>query len=141
MLAYILATTFHETASTMQPIEEYGKGSTKPYGKPAGPYSQKYYGRGYVQLTWYDNYKRQDDKLSLNNDLEQRPDIALDPMIALQVIVFGMVDGDFTGRKLSQYFTSDDTNWYDARTIVNGHDKASTIAGYGEQFLNAISHI
>ena len=31
--AYILATIKWETASTMQPIAEYGKGSTRAYGK------------------------------------------------------------------------------------------------------------
>jgi|SRR5262245_37314323 len=139
-LAYILATTYHETAATFQPIAEYGKGSGKPYGQPAGPYGQKYYGRGYVQLTWYDNYKAQDAKLKLNQALVKNADLALDPDIALQVILGGMYDGDFTGKKLGQFFTQDDTNWYDARTIVNGHDQASLIAGYGEKFLNAISH-
>ena len=39
-LAYALATFFHETAETMQPIEEYGKGAGKSYGKPAGPHGQ-----------------------------------------------------------------------------------------------------
>jgi hypothetical protein len=140
MLAYVLATTFHETAATMQPIAEYGKGSGKSYGKPAGPYGQVYYGRGYVQLTWYDNYVRQDAKLKLNDQLVKNADLALDPNVALDVIIGGMVDGDFTGAKLSGFFTDTDTNWYDARTIVNGHDQASTIAGYAETFLNAISH-
>ena len=56
-LAYALATFFHETAERMEPIEEYGKGSGKSYGKPAGPHGQCYYGRGYVQLTWETNYK------------------------------------------------------------------------------------
>lgn len=139
--AYILATTFHETARTMQPIEEYGKGSGKSYGKPAGPYGQKYYGRGFVQLTWYENYVRQDDKLSLGKTLVQNPARALEPAIALEIIIKGMVDGDFTGKKLSQFFTHEDTNWYDARVIVNGHDQASTIAGYAEKFMNAISHV
>src|SRR5689334_1254801 len=32
-LAYILATAFHETARTMQPIEEFGKGKGRDYGK------------------------------------------------------------------------------------------------------------
>lgn len=32
--AYLMATAAHETASTMQPIAEYGKGKGKPYGKP-----------------------------------------------------------------------------------------------------------
>src|SRR4249920_15149 len=33
-LAYVLATDFHETAFTMQPIEEYGKGAGYDYGEP-----------------------------------------------------------------------------------------------------------
>jgi putative chitinase len=140
-LAYIMATTFHETARTMQPIEEYGKGAGKSYGEPAGPYGEKYYGRGYVQLTWYDNYKRQDEKLGLKGELVKDAGLALDAEIAKKVIIFGMCDGDFTGRALGDFFTIEDTNWYDARTIVNGHDQASTIAGYAEKFLNAISHL
>jgi hypothetical protein len=139
MLAYVLATTYHETAGTMQPIAEYGKGNGKEYGQPAGPYGQKYYGRGYVQLTWYDNYKRQDEKLGLEGQLVRHADLALDPKIAKDVILKGMVDGDFTGRKLSQYFTDTLTDWYNARTIVNGHDRATDIAGHAEKFCNAIT--
>ena len=141
MLAYILATTWHETAFTMQPIEEYGKGKGKSYGQPAGPYKQCYYGRGYVQLTWYDNYKRQDDKLGLLNALEKDPDLALDPVVAKEIIIKGMVDGDFTGKKLGDFFTATLTDWYEARTIVNAHDQATTIAKYAELFHNAIGHI
>ncbi len=44
-LAYVLATTIHETARTMQPIEEYGRGKGRAYG-PTG-----FWGRGFVQLT------------------------------------------------------------------------------------------
>ena len=33
-LAYALATTYHSTDQHMQPIEEYGKGRGRPYGKP-----------------------------------------------------------------------------------------------------------
>jgi putative chitinase len=32
-LAYALATTYHETDQHMQPINEYGKGRGRPYGK------------------------------------------------------------------------------------------------------------
>ena len=31
-LAYMLATVYHETARTMQPIEEFGKGKGRDYG-------------------------------------------------------------------------------------------------------------
>jgi putative chitinase len=139
-LAYMLATAWHETAFTCQPIAEYGKGKGKPYGVPAGPYGQVYYGRGYVQLTWYDNYRRQDDKLGLGGALVKNADLALDPLIAAQILFGGMHDGDFTGKKLADYFTLTTTDWYNARRIVNGTDCATAIATYAEKFLNAVSH-
>ena len=33
-LSYCMATVYHETAKTMQPIEEYGKGQGQKYGQP-----------------------------------------------------------------------------------------------------------
>src|SRR5262245_40113966 len=51
-LAYMLATTYHECAGTMWPIEEYGKGKGQSYGVPDSTTGQTYYGRGFVQLTW-----------------------------------------------------------------------------------------
>jgi putative chitinase len=139
-LAYILATTYHETAATMQPIAEYGKGKGMKYGTPDPATGQTYYGRGYVQLTWKENYARQDQKLDMKGRLVATADLALDPDVALQVIIGGMVDGDFTGKKLGQFFTDTVTDWYNARTIVNGHDRAQDIADYAEKFLNGIAH-
>ena len=144
-LAYILATTFHETAQTMAPIAEYGKGKGKSYGVPAGPYGQTYYGRGYVQLTWYDNYVKQDKKLGLGGELVKNADLALDPTIALQILFGGMADGDFTGVGLPKYIpcvdpTSDATDFYNARKIVNGLDCATMIQGYAQKFANALTH-
>ena len=46
-LAYALATTYHETSATMQPIEEYGKGEGSSYGKEDPETHQTYYGRGF----------------------------------------------------------------------------------------------
>lgn len=135
-LAYILATTYHETAATMQPVKEYG-GTSYLQSKPYYPW----YGRGYVQLTWEDNYKRQDEKLGLRGALLADPDLALDPDVAKKVIIFGMYDGDFTGEKLGNFFTDTLTDWYNARTIVNGHDRASDIAGYAEKFHNALGQV
>ncbi len=136
MLAYCLATAWHETAFTMQPVTEYGSESylkSKPY--------YPWYGRGYVQLTWDYNYQKQDDKLRLHGGLMQDPDLALDPTLATTILLLGMSDGDFTGKKLADYFTSDLTDWYNARRIVNGTDKASDIAKYAEAFCNAITHL
>jgi len=140
-LAYLLATTYHETALTMQPIAEYGKGKGKPYGVPDGPYKQVYYGRGFVQLTWYDNYKKQDAKLKLNDQLVKVADTALDLQVATEIIFGGMRDGDFTGVGLAKYINDTQTDFYNARKIVNGLDQASTIQGYATRFLNAITHL
>jgi len=144
-LAYILATTYHETAQTMQPIAEYGKGKGKPYGVPDPQTGETYYGRGYVQLTWKENYQKQDAKLGLGGRLVTDADLALDPDVALQIIFRGMYDGDFTGVGLPKYITctnveTDTTDFYNARKIVNGLDCASQIQGYAQAFANALAH-
>ena len=134
--AYVLATSFHETGATMQPVTEYGSQKylkSKPY--------YPWHGRGHIQLTWEENYARQDEKLGLGGALMKNPDLALDRDISLKVILGGMVDGDFTGKKLSDFFTDQRTDWYEARTIVNGHDRASDIANYAVLFCNALTHL
>ena len=142
-LAYMLATAKHESASTMQPIEEYGKGRGRPYGKrvksDGTPYTDTeniFYGRGYVQLTWYDNYARAGKLLGL--DLIQHPEIALSCHIAASIMFNGMVFGWFTGRKLGDYFESKKEDWVNARRIINGLDRADDIAAMAKQFRAAI---
>ncbi len=141
-VAYALATAFHETARTMQPIREIGGGRGRSYGKPAGPFGQVYYGRGYVQLTWLRNYQAATTRLAAHGlravDLVKTPDAAMEPDIAAAVLVFGMLEGWFTGRKLGDFFTGVRSDWVDARTIINGHDKAATIAGYALHFYHAL---
>lgn len=134
-LAYILATTFHETAHTMQPIAEYGYGRGRSYGKPDPQTGQTYYGRGYVQLTWADNYKRFGERLDI--DLLNEPDRAMEPQIATRIIFEGMIFGMFTGRKLRRYF-KEESDWYNARTIINRLDRAEKIGRYARAFWHAI---
>jgi putative chitinase len=135
-LAYILGTTYHETAHTMQPIVEFGKGRGHGYGVPI--HGHTYYGRGYVQLTWEYNYKKLGDILDL--DLVNHPDWVLRPSIAVQVMFVGMIHGIFTGRKLATYFTTSYTDWVGARKIVNGLDRAEEIAAYSIDFHQALIH-
>lgn len=130
-IAYAFATAYHETAYTMQPVKEYGSQSYLQ-GKAYYPYV----GRGYVQLTWEDNYRKMGTKLGVNL-LGSNMDKALDPTIAAAVMYVGMRDGDFTGKKLSTYFSSSVDDPTNARRIINGTDKASTIAGYHRDFLAA----
>jgi len=131
--AYLMATALHETASTMQPIAEYGKGKGKPYGKP-GKYGQAQYGRGYVQLTWDANYEKADKALGLNGALLRDFNLAMQPTIAAQILVRGCEEGWFTGKKLADYLP----DYVQARRVVNGTDKAQLIAGHAREFEAAL---
>lgn len=155
-LAYMLATTYHETAQKMWPIEEYGKGQGATYGKPDKTTGCTYYGRGYVQLTWAENYQKATSKLGLTGDadLYWNPEMALDPQIAADVMFKGMVEGWFRSdskgaQTLGRYFNATTDDSYGAREIING-DKTkipswsngvsigNLIKGYHSKFLKAL---
>jgi len=155
-LAYPLATTLHETASTMWPIEEYGKGAGMSYGVKDPETGQTYYGRGFVQLTWRDNYKRATKELELtgDDDLEWHAAKALDPFIAGHTMFRGMIEGWFRSDSqgaqiLARYFDDDTNDAYGAREIINGDKKTvpswsngvsigNLIRGYHDKFLEAL---
>lgn len=143
-LSYIYATIFHETARTMRPIEEYGKGKGRPYGnkiKRSGIHytvpDKIYYGRGFVQLTWYENYELMGRLLHV--DLLNHPELALDLKVATNILFEGMTKGsssfgDFTGKSLEMYIHDGVCDYVNCRKIINGLDKASLIAGYAMKF-------
>ena len=141
-LAYSLATAFHETAQTMEPIPEYGEGSGHSYGEPAGPYGQCYYGRGYVQLTWEENYIKGEqilaDKYCVECPMHQYPHRMLEHEPAALVLFDGSIEGWFTGVGLPQFFNASREDPYEARTVINGHDKAELIEGYYRSFKAAL---
>lgn len=130
-LAYIFATTYHETNKTMQPVreaywlsEDWRKRNLRYY---------PWYGRGYVQLTWEENYRKMGALLGI--DLLSNLDLAMDPAVAAAIMFEGMQRGDFTGKKLADYFSNDADDPVEARRIVNGTDKAELIASYHREFL------
>lgn len=140
--AYGLATAFHETAGTMQPIREYGRGKGRKYGKPGKHGGQVAYGRGFVQLTWDYNYEKADAELGLKGALLANYDLALEPAIAAQILRRGMAEGWFTGKKLGDYLPASGTatlaQFTEARRIVNGTDRAALIAGHALEFQRAL---
>ncbi|MCS0459548.1 hypothetical protein [Rhizobium favelukesii] len=137
--AYILATAYHETATTMEPIAEYGKGKGRKYGVPGRNGGQVPYGRGFVQTTWDANYERTDRELGLGGRLIANYNLLLtDTAMAAKAAVRGMVEGWYTGKKLSDYFAGGKCDFVNARRIINGNDKAEIIAGHARIFLRAI---
>lgn len=137
-LAYILATSHHETDKKHQPIEEYGRGRGRAYGKPAGPHGHVYYGRGYCQLTWDHNYRRVGNLLGL--PLLAQPELACEPPTAITILFRGMIEGFYTGKRLSNYIAREKCDWVNARRVVNGVDKAQLIADHARRFYAAISY-
>ena len=138
--AYMLATVKHECADTWQPIEEFGKGKGRPYGKPVTitgsdgqQHTNTYYGRGYVQLTWQNNYDKMGQALSMGDALLMNPAEVLEPGIAYNIMSYGMRHGSFTGKKLSDYIHDQMCDYKNARRIINGLDQWQKIQGYAEQ--------
>lgn len=125
--AYVLATTYHESAHTMQPVREYG-GETYLKSKKYYPYV----GMGFVQLTWKANYEKASKKLGV--DFVSNPKLLLKPDHAAKILVIGSKEGWFTGKKLSDYITLSKSDFKGARRIINGTDKAALIAGYAVEY-------
>ena len=148
-LAYMLATAWHETDKKMQAIEEYGKGKGKPYGKKLKHSgvayklpNKRYFGRGLVQLTWYENYELMGRLLGV--DFLNNPELALDLSCAVEIMFEGMTKGvssfgDFTGKCLEMYFNAKVNDPIGARRIINGTDKAELIASHHNKFLKCLS--
>ncbi|WP_128543716.1 glycoside hydrolase family 19 protein [Larkinella soli] len=144
-LAYCLATFKWETAHTMRPIDEIG--TTDHFNKRYGPETKvgkmlgntlpgdgaRFHGRGYVQLTGRANYERAGKFLHV--DLLENPELAEKPDLAYRIAVQGMKGGWFTGKKLDNFIRDGFPPEYErARFIINGQDKAQTIADLARRF-------
>lgn len=156
-LAYVLATAYHESHHrslnpNWNPVREgfsntnagaiatvtmrFNQGRISTNYAKVQPNGKSYYGRGFVQITWPDNYRRMGHRLGI--DLYGNPDLALERGTAARLLVVGMIEGLYTKRKLSDY-GSHDFDAYNARRIINGLDKAELIKGYYETFNLAIA--
>jgi len=130
-IAYVLATTQWETNQTFKPVRE-AYWLDEDWRKNNFPY-YPFYGRGYVQLTWKNNYEQYSSMLDL--DMVNEPDIAMRPNVALFVLVHGFKTGTFTGRKITDYLDETKTDFIGARRCINGNDKAHEIAELAKKFL------
>jgi hypothetical protein len=153
-IAYMLATARVEsydfrTQTFFGPVVEirsyddseilYGSGATakspdvaRALGNDAVGDGYKYRGRGLVQITWKNNYRVFSRITGV--DLISDPDAALDWENAALIMIEGMLQGKFTGKKLSDYLINDRFDYLKARRIINGSDKQAIIAEYAEKF-------
>lgn len=159
-VAYALATTYHETAHTMQPVKEIGgtayftrmydiRGNRPHVARDLGNTEPgdgaRFPGRGYVQLTGRRNYVKATAKLralGYDVDLVADPDRAMDPEIAAVILVLGMREGWFTGRDIDDDLPAGRpgtlAQFVASRDIINGRDKQDLIAGYAIDFQTGL---
>ena len=147
-MAYGLATAWHE--ARLKPIRELGgdaylsKYDTGRLAAALGNTPEadgdgiRYAGRGLVQLTGLRNYQRAGAELGV--PLAENPDLALQPGIAVAILVRGMEEGWFTGKKLADFITDrgSPAEFAAARRIINGVDRAALIAEHAQAFLAAL---
>lgn len=156
--AYLLATAQHETASTMLPVREtlaktddqaiarletaWRKGKLKtvktPYWRRDAE-GKTWLGRGYVQLTHKANYAKASSLTGI--DLVANPNAAMRPDAAAKILVQGCLAGIFTGKKLGDYLDGPAPDYTGARRVVNGTDRAQTIAALARTYERAIAHL
>ena len=130
-LAYILATAWHE--SRLKPIKEIRAKYGKTKALQDKYWHTGYYGRGFVQLTWKRNYAEMSRIIGV--DLVNNPDKALEVPISAKILVYGMLKGTFTGKALADYINNRQVDFYTARKIVNGLDKARLIQSHAQKLV------
>lgn len=126
LILVALATIRAESAG-FEPIDEYRSASnTAPGGHPYGLYDNRndlgnnesgdgkaYRGRGFIQLTGRDNYRRYGDRIGV--DLIARPELANDPEVAAHLLAVFIKDRE---QELQQAVQQGDL--VAARRLVNG---------------------
>lgn len=149
-LAYILATAYHETGQRMVPVREgfsstdeeaiqtvtqlYAQGHIRQNYAVPHENGNSYFGRGLVQVTWAENYKKLGRVLGMGNRLYDNPSLALDLEMSVKILLKGMIDSLFNRVGLVHFFNATTTEWVKARKIVSGMDEADVVAGYAHQF-------
>lgn len=156
--AYILATARRE--SLMGNLMNEGGGNTyfeKKYGHNTDKGEElgntepgdgsRYHGRGLVQITGRTNYTKWNDRLRKDGmqvdgadvDLVNNPEQATNRNIASRVLVEGMRDGTFTGKKVGSYVNDGKTDFRNARRVVNGLDHADEIAEQATRYQGILN--
>lgn len=141
-MAYGLATARREVGAGMIPVREGFKktdAEARAFVKKQGyKYAKEinghvYYGRGDVQLTWFDNYVKE--------GIADNPDRALEPVFAAQLLYKGIQDGRWngSGKGIVHYLPDggpDDLK--NARRTVNVTDHWEEIADYYKKLVLVI---
>lgn len=175
-VAYMMATAYHESGSTMiaktenlnyttaarikavWPTRFATNAAAQPYvrnpqklanfvyggrlGNTGSNDGWSYRGRGLVQITGKTNYAKM--KKYIGKDAVTNPDLMLDAKNSAIALVECMIDGVYTGKKLSDYKLPG--SYFDARAIINadknrlenGVKIGTLIANYAKHFETSL---
>lgn len=142
VLAYALATARREVGPGMVPVREgfkktdaqaraFVRRQGRAYARVVN--GHVYYGRGLVQLTWFENYKKE--------GIANNPDRALDLNFSTSLLFRGLRDGRWNSRRKGiEFYLPDDgpDDLKNARRTVNITDHWATVADYYRRFVLAI---
>ena len=168
--AYVMATAYHEakmvpsrenlyytTAGRIAAVwpSRFTAASAKAYTRNPKKLANKVYngrlgnrmgtndgwdhrGGGLDHLTGRDNYRKASAVVGV--DLVAKPSRILEPEIAVESLVHGMINGRYRGKKLTDYIRPGSVNFAAARNIINADAKANgeLVAGYARAFLKAL---
>lgn len=139
-IAYVLATAEHESDS-FKTLEEYSSGAQyenrADLGNTAPGDGVRFKGRGYVQLTGRLNYTRYSEIAGLQ--LARYPIIVMNwPALSVFVIVDGMLRGVYTTRRLDEFVNAGKQDFFNARRVINGTDRAQKIADQASDWLRQL---
>ncbi len=117
----------------------YDTSAAQAYVQAAGA-EHSYFGRGYVQLTWWYNYAMAGIAIGRNFDLVYNPELANDPDIAYKVMADGMITGRHyaNGKRIQNYIYGTTADYVGARAIVNVYDLQPTIVEAAQVFEAAL---
>ena len=124
LAAYLLATAYVD--SSLVPTEE--KLRTDDKAKIQATYFKHgHQGRGYVPFTGAFNYNRFARDINVN--IDTNPALLLDKNIAAKVLIFGALNGRFTGTKIGKFIpASGNVDFVGARRAINGDVNAVSVA-------------
>jgi hypothetical protein len=69
-----------------------------------------------------------------------QPELAADFKHAVPIMIWGMEEGIFTGKKLSAYMINNGMDYEGARQIINGNDQKTLIASYAKKFQSILEN-
>ena len=114
------------------------RAAAKAYADDSGT-PQVYFGRGYVQLTWWKNYLAAGVLLGRGTDFVMNPELVKDPKISYRIMSISMRTGQtFANNHTFRMYLNDKTDYFNARRMVNGTNVAEHIADRARIFEYAL---